>query len=397
MTGEIAPTLAPESRQPRSAVLHEPVSLDQTMTVTITDIARRVGVSHPVVSKVLHGGKSNVGVSVALRSRIMQVATELDYRPNAASRALRSQRFGAVGILMGGSEDNVHLPQATLSSLTRTLSAHDQTCALVCATLDPQKLTATPLLRSRRLDVLIVSYTVAVPDDLREALHRLGLPLVWMHNLAPSDSVALDERDACEQLVHHLADLGHKRLLFVDYSSTLEAPSTRLRLTGLENACHSRNIDPSMMVTRRVPRAERFEATKHWLTRRNRPRAVIANSMHNAEAILQTALHLGLRVPQDLSIATFDDGTAHDVCIPAMTAVLAPQSALGQAAADMALLKAASPSKPLGNRLLKFTLSVGASTARPGSASAANTVRVIDSSSASTTLVHSLSTEEDRP
>jgi LacI family transcriptional regulator len=362
------------------------------MTVTITDIARRVGVSHPVVSKVLHGGKSNVGVSVALRSRIMQVATELDYRPNAASRALRSQRFGAVGILMGGSEDNVHLPQATLSSLTRTLSAHDQTCALVCATLDPQKLTATPLLRSRRLDVLIVSYTVAVPDELREALTRLGLPLVWMHNLAPSDSVALDERDACEQLVDHLADLGHKRLLFVDYSSTLEAPSNRMRLSGLENACQRRNIDPSMMVTRRVPRHERFEATKQWLTRRNRPRAVIANTMHTAEAILQSALHLGVRVPQDLSIATFDDGTAHDVCIPSMTAVLAPQAALGQAAADMALLKAASPTKALDNQLLKFTLSVGGSTARAGFAASTHSVTPVDSSSPSKSLATKLAT-----
>lgn len=332
------------------------------MGVTIVDIAKAVGVSHPVVSKVLHGGKSNVGVSAELRSRIQQVAAELGYRPHAASQALRSQRFQAIGVLMGSEGESVYLPQATLSTLTAALASQEHICSLVCSSLDPSHLPTNPLLRAKRLDAMIVSYAAEVSQHLRDELARLDVPIVWMHHIEPADSVGLDEQNAAEQLVEHLADVGFQRFLFVDYSTGLASPATQHRLRGIEAASQRRSLNASMMVTQHVPRAQRFEVTRHWLERRNRPRAVIANSMHTAEAILQTALHLGLKVPQDLAIAAFDDGTSHNVAIPPMTVVVAPHAELGRAAGEMALQKAMNPQQPQANQLLKFQFIQGGTT-----------------------------------
>ena len=64
------------------------------MSVTTADIARMVGVSQPVVSKVLHGGRTNIRVSQATRERVLAVASQHGYRRNTAARAMRTGRFG---------------------------------------------------------------------------------------------------------------------------------------------------------------------------------------------------------------------------------------------------------------------------------------------------------------
>lgn len=335
------------------------------MTTTIVDIARTVGVSHPVVSKVLHGGKSNVGVSPELRRKIESVAAELGYRPHAASRALRNKRFQNIGVLMGGVEEKFFLPQATLSALTRTLAGQSYACSLLCAPeLDPRKLLDNAMVNTHQVDSLIISYVAEVPDSVLAELDRLGLPIVWMNRRGCQNTVTMNERQAAAMLVDHLADLGHERVMFVDYSTGLGGPHVQQRLEGFEDASHRRGVDPLVMASRRVPRSERFEAIRAWLSKPGRPGAVIANSMSAAQAILQTALHLRLDVPGDIAIASFDDGTAYNVTIPTMTVAISPQDQLGATAAAMAIELAENPGRRVDGRVLPFTLIPGGSTGR---------------------------------
>ena len=92
--------------------------------------------------------------------------------------------------------------------------------------------------------------------------------------------------------------------------------------------------------------------------------------MHTAEAILQTALHMGLKIPHDLAIVAFDDGSSYSATIPQMTVVVAPHAELGRAAAEMALQKASNPAQPQPNQLLKFKLIPGGTTPALSSGSA---------------------------
>ena len=70
-----------------------------------------------------------------------------------------------------------------------------------------------------------------------------------------------------------------------------------------------------------------------------------------------------MRVPEELLIATFDDGSHYNVSVPAMTAAVAPQALLGQAAAEMAVRKVLEPKAKQPSRLLKYELCVGGTTA----------------------------------
>ena len=333
------------------------------MPVTIVDIAKSVGVSHPVVSKVLNGGKSNIGVSSELRARIQDAALQMGYRPHAAGAALRNRRFDSIGLLLADLTGGFHLPQPTMYGLSSTLQSQGYACSILCAkNASPDGLLDVALLRTQQVDALIMSYVGELSPDMTKQLAQIDTPTVWMGRRDQDNSVALDEASAAVSLTRHLGSLGHRRIMFVDYSSGLTDSVSRLRLSGFEQAARSLGIDPLVHGGAKVPRSERYEATRRWLTGRRPPRAVIASSMSAAQAILQTALHLGVQVPSQLAIASFDDGTGYDMGMIPITSAISPLRALGEAAADMAIFRAKSHESFAQSRLLTYELKVGAST-----------------------------------
>jgi len=333
------------------------------MSVTITDIARHLKVSHPVVSKVLHGGTSTTGVSEPMRRKIEAAALKMGYRPHAAGQWLRGGRFNAIGVLVGASDPFFHLPSHTISALTAGLTRHDFTCTLVSVPgLGQAELMACPLIKRNQVDSLIISYADQPADEMLRALAKVPVPIVWLHHGEATNSIVLDEAGASVQLTNHLHELGHRRVLFVDYSTGLNDPASLARLRAFEQRSHELGMDPLLMGSKKVPRENRFEVTRDWLKRRNAPRAVIVNSMSAALAILQTALHLGIRVPEDLAIASFDDGLHFNLGVPTVTAAIAPHQRLGELASELAVKLAAEPAYQQPPVRLPFELRIGGTT-----------------------------------
>ena len=316
-----------------------------------------------MVSKVLRGGRSTVGASSATRQRVLRAARELGYRPHAASQALRSQRFGSIGVLMGGA-DEFYLPQRVMGSLSRTLAARNRTCTLVCTEgFDAQSLLANPLLKSRIVDVVVIGYVYEPPLDVVQAIDELAVPSLWLNRMVETDGVYVDEAGAAGQLVHHMAGLGHQQIGYVNYSTDGRDDSLAARrLGGLAGAARDTGVQVSRVIQRSVPRGERQQATREWLLSLDRPSAFIVHSLSAAQAIMQTAVQLGLRIPDDLAIASFDNGGGCDANIPAITCAIHPEIEFGRTAAEMALEKAASPQSPLPSRCLRYTLAIGGST-----------------------------------
>jgi LacI family transcriptional regulator len=341
------------------------------------DIAKRVGTSHAVVSKVLHGGRSNVGVNRDLRGRIEQVAQEMGYRPSAAARALRSGSFQCIGVLTGGVEANIYLPQATLAAMSHAFAQRGYTVSLLCCTLGPDgSLLDSALLRTHQIDSLVVS-TVSPPTaHQRVDLGRLDMPVIWMNQYEPYHCVSLDEAGGAAMLVEHLVALGHRRIQFVDFSTGLEAQHTLQRARGFQQAMARHGLEPLMLALPRTPRAARPAVMANSLDQPHRPTAVITNSCTSALTLMQVAAGLGLSVPQDLAIATFDDGTLRDVSCPTLTTATAPTAELGRAVADMVLRALADSGAPAPSRNLPFTLEVGGSTVAAPSAAAEHPVNL---------------------
>ncbi|MFG0250827.1 MAG: LacI family DNA-binding transcriptional regulator [Phycisphaeraceae bacterium JB051] len=333
------------------------------MAVTLKQIAQLAGVSHQVVSKVLNGGANGVGASDATRMRIQKIARELGYRPDAASRALRRGRFHNIGILMGD-QDMLHLPQPTLMAMSRELAKWDYLSSLICTSgYDEQALASNPTLKAKMVDVLLVSFAFPLGDAFTKAMDQMSIPVLWLNQCGETDCLSVDEEGATAQLVEHFACLGHTRVTFLAFNiGSDQAPHVQERLRGFDQSCESLGIEALHYTHHCVPRDQRQDAAAKWLENPRRSQAVIVNSLSAAQALAQTAMQMGLRIPEDVAIASYDDGNHYDANIPAITSAIRPTEAFGIQAARMALAKAEKPQVELPSRTLAFDLVIGGST-----------------------------------
>ncbi|MBI1337536.1 MAG: LacI family DNA-binding transcriptional regulator [Phycisphaera sp.] len=341
-------------------------SADRPKRVSLRHIADKVGVSVPVVSKVLNGGRSTVGVGEETRQRIEQVAARLGYQGRSLPRNTPNIPRGQTVALVLLDTDTDHQPvtQPFLTALCRTLMQREYHCALICcARIDQKNITQHPLLREKHADAVILPRVADLPEGVRSSLRSLGLPTVSMHVAQPYGSVYLDEAGAARERVEHLVGLGHDAITYIDFNHDHTAPGTvDERVRGFEEACHQHHVKSSRQVHKMVGRGRRAAFTREWLTVTGRPHALIVDTCAAAQVVIQTAKEAGWSVPGDLAVASFDDGTYATANEPAITCAMAPLAELGHAAAEMAIQLTTNPSGKMISKLLPYTLHVGGST-----------------------------------
>jgi LacI family transcriptional regulator len=328
------------------------------MSVTLSDIAKIVGVSPNTVSRALRG-KNDISQETA--SKITKVANMTGYRPNSAGRALRYSSFRSIGVLAGGA--GFYLPQQTLGAMSQTMANKGYSCSLVCTDkFDAEHIAEIPPLKSRLVDSLIISYVNDLPPKTVDAISQAGAPVIWLNRWLDHDCLTVDEGGAVIQLMEHFAECGFEDTMYIDYTTGGGGWVNVRRLQAFDIAGERYGIKTLRFAHRVVPREDRFSVTLSWLNKPNRPRSVIVSSYTAAQAVMQTALYLGLRIPEDIAIASFDDCNICTSCIPTLTCAMRPEHEFGVIAAEMALQKAKNPSVELPSRSVKYGLSIGGST-----------------------------------
>lgn len=328
--------------------------------VTLADIAKEVGVAPQVVSRVLHGGKGTASARLEVRERIKEVAARHGYRPFAAGQILRNRSFRSVGILIGNENDFL-LSQDSLAGLIAGLSRSDYTGTLYYAEGDSnEELSTNRLLASQLTDALVIPYVRSPRSRFFREVMALKVPVIWLNRRARFDAVAMDEAGAAAQLVTHLAEEGHRRITFVEYSGGGRDPHTRERVRGGQAAAKKYGVTLDV-IAKQVPRSERAAAARALLRSRG-PRALIVNSLSAAQVILQVAKELHLEVPNDLALASFDDGHQYSANVPFITCAIRPGFAFGQAAADLVLKRLQPPGEPQRALRVPFDLRIGGTT-----------------------------------
>lgn len=317
--------------------------------------------SHQVVSKTLNGGRSNSGASAATQEKIRKAAQKLGYRPSAVGMAMRRGCTNSVGVLVGSSDDFL-LPQRTISRLVGGLSRAGYTCTLHSVLAEaPKDLFLSPLLSEVHADCLLVSYVRAISASERRRVEALGTPVIWMNQRAKANAVAVDEAQGARLLAEHLQQAGCGKILFVDYSADSDAPFFRERLDAVKLFCAEHDI-PFEMIHRLLPRKERSAHAECWLKSVDRGTGVIVNSLAGAQVVCQTALRLGIGIPGDISVCSFDSGDWHMANCPAITCAVRSDEDFGDVAAGAVLEKLRDPSASCPSILLPFRLSQGGTT-----------------------------------
>jgi LacI family transcriptional regulator len=172
-------------------------------------------------------------------------------------------------------------------------------------------------------------------------------------------------------MTDHLIDLGHRRIaLLIDETDWTTGGD---RYAGYQRSLEESGIhvDPTLLVSAGWGAGDARKAAVDILARRDRPTAVFAANNLLAEGVWRAAADLGLRIPDDLSIVSFDDAQWMSMVTPGITAVAQDAVALGRAAMDRLLERIESPDGPIATVVLKAEILPRGSTAAPRSTEAA--------------------------
>ncbi|GIH79568.1 LacI family DNA-binding transcriptional regulator [Planobispora longispora] len=294
---------------------------------TIKDVAEAAGVGVATVSRVLSGGSA----SPETRERVLNAATQLDYRPSALGRNLRQRRSGGIGLLV---------PDITDSFYGRLADG-----VLACARSagEPVVLGTTgddAEREAEQIGMLLeqgVERVVAVPAgnaEIWEPTLRTGLTMVFAHRpvTARDDvpAVLADDRAGVRTAVDYLTGLGHRRIAY------LGGPGQGQRVAAFRQSVGAL-LDEELIVFARGSRDSAYAAAAGLFQHRPDLTAVLAGGNQLGEAAVLAARELDLRVPKDLSLVMFDDVPWAELCSPPLTVIAQPAQDIGYRAAELVL------------------------------------------------------------
>ncbi len=306
------------------------------MPVTMKQIAERSGVSRPTVSLVLNGKAENFAPET--RARVIEMAREMGYRPNAAARAVKEGRLGNIALLLSTHEHRSDLPPGLLSGIDEAASSENQ--RLTIARLSDAQLTdaeRTPLLlREYSADGFLINYFDFVPRELDAQMERASVPSVWINRKLPANAVYPDDYTEGVKAANRLLEFGHRRIAFASLNGTKHY-SAADRFAGYASVMMAAGLAPTFFGGEsKIPNDDLHRFVSAALETPDRPTAIIANIPREALAVAGAAAVGGLRLGSDLSLTTFDVECHNYLGVWIDTHIL-PEAEVGRGATRMLL------------------------------------------------------------
>ena len=335
--------------------------------VSALDVARRAGVSRTTVSFVLNNtiGKH---ISEKTRQNVLRAAQELSYRPDEMARKLAITKHHAVGLFISHTRSiytDVYITRF-VEGMATVLNRYRLQLVLHAVGLEQARY--LELAREDGVEGLILLSTHGDDQGLIELL-RSGFPLVVIGRLAEAGvpQVDIDNVAAAHSMVTHLADLGHRRIAMITHAP-LAYSGSRERLEGYRQVLEARGLERRDEWVRvgEFNEESGYAAMRELLKLSERPTAVFAGNDVIAFGALSALRDANLRVPQDISLAGFDDDFLSRYLTPPLTTVSLPAAGLGAKAVSMLVELLADPASVAPRQVILPTrLSIRGSTAPP--------------------------------
>ncbi|NKE58525.1 LacI family transcriptional regulator [Lentzea sp. PSKA42] len=308
--------------------------------VTLAEVAKQAGVSLATASRVLNG--STRQVSEELSDRVLRTAEELGYVPNASAQALARNSSSLVGLVVHDITDPYFsciaagvtrvAEEAGLVVVLGTTGRRPEREVELLSTLRAHRARAVVLAGSRTTDRAAQSRLAAEIDAFTEQGGRVAC--VSQAKLG-TDTVVPGNRAGARALARSLAELGHKR--FAVLGGPAELVVARDRLAGFKAGLADAGIAPPVVINGAFTRDGGYEAALELLTSKSRATCVFAVTDVMAMGAMAALRERGVRVPEDMSIAGFDDIPTLRDTVPALSTVRLPLEHMGELAAGLVL------------------------------------------------------------
>ncbi len=299
------------------------------MRITIKDIAERAGVSKTTVSFAFNDpGK----ISAETRERVLTIATELGYVPDPVARTLITKKIGTIGLLL---PQPIHfaLSNPYLTELIQGIGAvcHKHNFSLTI--VPPAKGRIMEAAQNALVDGLI---TIGVDSDMKiiEFLMKRHLPFVTIDGTATDRTIniGIDDERAGYILMRYVLDLGHRKIALIEFeSANVIHPEDQFslvrdkRVAGFERALAEKGLKlADLSIFQTECSVEGGHRVGMEILTGNIPTAVVALADIIALGFYVACQEKNIRVPEDISVAGFDDIQMAGIIRPALTTIRQP-------------------------------------------------------------------------
>jgi len=326
-------------------------SRSRSRKASIDDVAKAAGVAIKTVSRVLN---NEPNVREETRARVLVAVKRLNYHPSPSARSLASRRSYLIGLVYDNPSGNYTI-EVQRGALARCregkflLLLHEVTGTGEELTQD-----VMAFANQTHIDGLILAPPLSESGEIMQALDQHGLPFA---RIAPNDLKHhspysdMDDEGAAREMTEYLLGLGHRRIAFIIGRHGHYASGERLKGYKAALKAHRIAFNPEYVRQGDFLFDSGLQAARKLLALPTRPTAIFAANDDMATGTLMAAHEMGIAVPEQLSVAGFDDAAISRIVWPPLTTISQPTYELSYSAADLLLKSLLSGSSPRSTRL----------------------------------------------
>lgn len=282
----------------------QPALVRDSSRVTAKDLAERLGVATSSVSRAFDNDSR---ISGALRERILALADELGYRPNAIARSLNQQRSGIVALVMGDMS-NPFYPEA-LEAFSLRLQQADRQLLLFVVPKGAEADSVMPQVMQYQVDAVVVT-SAHLSSKTSEMCARRGIPVVFMNRRVDDAtvwSVCCNNESMGVTVAEYLAKAGRKTCAFV--AGDADTATTRDRLRGFQHGLAANGLAPAAVLPGNYTYEGAYAAAAELFAdgRKQADAVFCANDIMALGVLGYLRSQTALRVPDDVAVVGFDD------------------------------------------------------------------------------------------
>jgi LacI family transcriptional regulator len=299
-------------------------------SATLADVAASAGVSASTASRALNGRGE---LSASTRAAVQEAAERLGFQPSPLARSLRTRQTYTVGFVVPDVASPFYA--ASLKGAQSVLEAAGYRVMLMDSELSVEgEVAALRTLVNHQVDGLLVATAGVGAEEFEELVGAAGTPCVFLDSVvegAGAGAVTLENHAGIALLVEHLRDEhGHTRIALL--AGSQQETSGIERLEAFVLAAHP---EPELVRVCSWTQAAGAIETRALLELEPRPTAIVASSAELGLGCLAACRELGVKLPDELALVTFDDPYFGPLLEPSLTAVGYDTAEVGRSAASM--------------------------------------------------------------
>ena len=303
--------------------------------ITIYDIAKKLNISAATVSR---GLQDRAGTNKDTKKRILDAAVEMGYHSNSFASNLRNKRSNIIGVIVP-KLNSVFMSQA-IAGIEKELSEANLTLIISQSLESVKKEVANAgAMYSNRIDGLLVSLAYETKDITHlENFIKRGTPVIFFDRISENENypgIHIDNFKAAYEVTEHLIKQGCRRILQSTGNQLRNVYADRFH--GYKKALEDNGIefDPDLVIVSGLSAEDGIKSAETILKMEELPDAIFAANDQCAVSCMQVLKKEGLRIPEDIAFAGFNNDPITCIIEPNLTTVNYKGYEMGQAAARL--------------------------------------------------------------